>query len=139
MTPVEVKQWLKRGIGVNAEIEQLKAAKERAEYRASSTNAGIREKMSTGKKSRNDAALAAFADYSSRIDNKITELQQIINETHYAINSVDNSTLRMLLINRYILFMPWYEVATKMNYSTDHVQCNLHRKAIDAVSEFIPQ
>jgi len=141
LTTEQVKAWLKRGDGLSREIDRLKATKARAEYRATMTNASIKEKMSTGKKTRNDAALASYADYSAKIDQKVSELQEILNEIQDAIYAVETSDrksiLRTLLVDRYLNFLNWNEIAVSLNYSTEYVRGRLHNNAVFAVAEVL--
>jgi len=127
----EIKGWLRRGRGLQAEIKLLEAAKDMSEYRATKTGAGVIKNMTTAvKKARNDAMLVKHADYCEQVDRKIDELYRVLNEIEYAINGVDDSILRQLLTRRYILCYPWHKIATELSYNTDHVRGRLHDRAL---------
>ena len=96
------KEWLNRGRNLNEEINALIKAKEKALY---------------------DACNVSIAY------DKVYKIKQ---EILKAVSAVDNSTYRALLIERYINFKTWEQIADYMNYSRMHVT-RLHGRALQKV------
>ena len=135
LTTSEVKAWLNRGRGVLREVETMKAAKYAAEVRASGMTVGMHEKIARSQQLRGDELLVKLSDYSAELDARIAELYSILAEIAQAIYSVEEGMLRLLLINRYILFKRWEQIAVDMNYRYQHVH-RLHGKALEAIAEW---
>lgn len=55
-----------------------------------------------------------------------------------AIDKVNDSTLRALLLARYINQKPWNDICNVLGYSYRHIQ-RLHLVALDKIAEFIPK
>lgn len=128
------KQWLNRGYRINEEIDELMREQKQALLQATSTALGGGEKVQSSNGNTAERRFVNYAAYSETIDKRIDELYAVKNEILTAINSVDDNTLRELLILRYIKFYTWEEIAEKMNYSYVHVVHNLHPKALKRVN-----
>lgn len=128
------KQWLNRGYRINEEIDELMREQKQALLQATSTALGGGEKVQSSNENTVERRFVNYAAYSETIDKRIDELYAVKNEILTAINSVDDNTLRELLILRYIKFYTWEEIAEKMNYSYVHVVHNLHPKALKRVN-----
>ena len=127
------KEWLNRGRNLNEEINALIKAKEKALYDACNVSIAYdKERVQTSQNNSTEAKFTRFADYSKAIDDRIDELYKIKQEILKAISGVDNSTYRTLLIERYINFKTWEEIAVYMNYSYMHIT-RLHGKALQRV------
>ena len=127
------KEWLNRGRNLNEEINALIKAKEKALYDACNVSIAYdKERVQTSQNNSTEAKFTRFADYSKAIDERIDELYKIKQEILKAISGVDNSTYRTLLIERYINFKTWEEIAVYMNYSYMHIT-RLHGKALQRV------
>ena len=129
-----VKQWLNRGYRINEEIDELMREQKQALLQATSTALGGGEKVQSSNGNTAERRFVNYAAYSETIDKRIDELYAVKNEILTAINSVDDNTLRELLILRYIKFYTWEEIAERMNYSYVHVVHNLHPKALKRVN-----
>lgn len=132
------KQWLNRGYRINEEINELIKEQKQALLQATSTAlcGGEGEKVQSSNGNTTEMRFVNYAAYSETIDKRIDELYAVKNEILTAINSVDDNTLRELLILRYVSFNRWDEIADKMNYSERRIY-DLHGRALEHVSEVI--
>ena len=64
------------------------------------------------------------------VDKQWEELIQLRVEANQLINNVEQSNLRVLLIQRYVLGKPWHEVAEFMFISENHARGYLNGQAI---------
>ena len=133
-----VKQWLNRGYRINEEINELVKEQKQALLQATSTalSGGEGEKVQSSNGNTTERRFVNYAAYSETIDKRIDELYSIKNEILTAINSVDDNTLRELLILRYVKFYKWEEIAEKMNYSKRRVY-DFHGRALKYIFEII--
>lgn len=131
-----VKQWLNRGYRINEEINELIKEQKQALLQATSTALCGGEKVQSSNENTVERRFVNYAAYSETIDKRIDELYAVKNEILTAINSVDDNTLRELLILRYVSFNRWDEIADKMNYSERRIY-DLHGRALEHVSEVI--
>ena len=129
------KEWLNRGRNLNEEINALINAKEKALYDACNVSIAYdKERVQTSQYNSSEMKFSKFADYSKAIDDRIDELYRIKQEILNAIYEVKNSTYRTLLIERYINFKTWEQIAVKINYDYYHVIKHLHPKALKAIN-----
>lgn len=68
--------------------------------------------------------------YTEKINNRIKELNEIKTEIITVINNVQSSTLRTLLIERYINYKTWEQNEEILGYSYVHIVHRLHPKAL---------
>lgn len=130
------KQWLNRGYRINEEIDELIKEQKQALLQATSTALGGGEKVQSSNGNTTERRFVNYAAYSETIDKRIDELYAVKNEILTAINSVDDNTLRELLVLRYIKFYTWEEIAEKMNYSMRRVY-DFHGRALKHIFEII--
>ena len=131
-TQQETKTWLNRGRGLLREIELLRAKKDAAASRVSTRAWTPHDKITKSKTGRGDDALISLAEYSAEIDKQIAKLNRTLTDISRAIYAVPDSTLRQVLINRYILFLTFEQIAVDMRYSWQHIH-KLHCKALSEV------
>ena len=132
-TGMTTKEWLMRGWEINKEINALLEEKEQAFSRACSVTAPTDcEHVTTTRRNTFEEKTARYADYEKKIDRRIDELYQIKQEILSAIELVNDSTLRKLLIKRYLQFKTWEQIAMEMSYSYMHIT-RLHGKALQKV------
>ncbi len=133
-----VKEWLSRGIRLDEEINQLLQSQHEALTRATNTTSAPNgEKVQTSQKNTSEEKFLNYASYSDMVDSRIDELYAIKQEILAAVNKLSDSTLRTLLIARYINFQTWEQIAVKMNYSYVHIVHNLHPKALNEISKIV--
>lgn len=124
-----------RGWEINTEINTLLEEKEKAFSQACSVTAPTdRERVTTTRRNTSEEKFVRYSneDYEKEIDRRIDELYQIKLEILSAIGTVNDSTLRKLLVKRYLQFKTWEQIAVEMNYSYMHVT-RLHGKALQEV------
>ena len=130
------KEWLSRGRWLRREIDTLREAKRAAEDRAAGLSSGASAGR-RGPKGRRDAAMVQAAQYGMELDERIAELEMVLSEITRAIAAVDEGSLRLLLLSRYVLFKKWEQIALDMGYSYTNVTYRLHPKALEAVGAYI--
>ena len=132
------KEWLNRGYKLDKEINALLKEQSAALTRATGSTCGTNaERVQTSRRNTTEDRFINYASYSELIDNRIDELYAIKQEILSAINKVDDAVLRTLLIEKYVNFHTWEQIACNMNYSYVHVVHNLHPKALNAISKIV--
>lgn len=132
------KEWLNRGYKLDKEINALLKEQSAALTRATGSTCGTSaERVQTSRRNITEDRFINYASYSELIDNRIDELYAIKQEILSAINKVDDAVLRTLLIEKYVNFHTWEQIACNMNYSYVHVVHNLHPKALNAISKIV--
>lgn len=128
------KEWLNRGWKLNEEINALLTEQRQAFNIATSTTPKLSaDKVQTSQSNSAESKFINYAEYSKMIDERIDELYAIKQEILQVINTVENSTYRTLLIERYIQFKTWEQIAVDMNYCWRQIM-RLHGKALCKVS-----
>lgn len=130
----EVKLWLQRGRYLNREINALLDAKRRAFDLACAFGGGLGEKVQTSPTNSQERRLLSLAEYELEIDRQIDKLYRITEEIRQVIEKVEDSTLRVLLIERYINCKTWEQVAEEVDKEVRWVY-ELHKKALVAVKK----
>ena len=137
MTTQQVKQWLNRAYGIDSEINELLREQEKAFARAvNATSSTGNEKTQVSQGNASEKKFVEYASYSERIDRRIDELYAVKQEILSAINELDDSRLRTLLISRYINFRSFVEIAVNMNYSYKQT-CRLHGEALMKIKDVL--
>ena len=132
------KEWLRRGNGIKKELETLAEQERDALALAASTVSPLRElAIRSGSDSQRDARLVEYADgdYVTRIRAHQAKLQRTLDEISRVIYAVEDSVLRTLLIERYIIGNKWEQIALNMDYSYSNVTHNLHPKALKSAAK----
>ena len=133
MTNKEKKQWLLRGWKLENELKALEEAKKRALERAVSVTVKFSEdKVQAGEHNRQEEAIARYIDYELLIEQQTDCLIDIRMEITKAIFALENSTLRTLLLKRYLEFKPWEQIAEEMGYDYRWL-LRLHGKALTLI------
>nr|DAS18940.1 MAG TPA: Protein of unknown function (DUF1492) [Caudoviricetes sp.] len=130
------KEWLLRGWKVNKEIGALIEAQAslKAQAKRCTSTIGAVPGAKTQTPHGNERFIVSYLQLEEKINSKIDELVNIKMEILAAIESVNVSELRALLIYRYIDFKTWEEIAYKMNYSYHYVKKELHIKALKIIN-----
>lgn len=129
------KEWLMRGWEINTEINTLLEEKEKAFAQACSVTVPTdRERVTTTRRNTSEEKFVRYSneDYEKEIDRRIDELYQIKLEILSAIGAVNDSTLRKLLVKRYLQFKTWEQIAVEMSYSWRQI-VRLHGKALQKI------
>lgn len=130
-----VKEWVGRGIGLEARIRSLKKSKDRAYAFATastaSTGGDVVSNSGVSRKSESYTMLAA------ELDAQLEKWDAIMAEITCAIGLVQNHTLAALLQARYVRGLDWWKVADELGYSEDYVKFRLHERAIHDLEQTI--
>lgn len=73
--------------------------------------------------------IAKIIDMENEINNDIDHLMDVKATIRLKVSAVEDDECRALLEYRYICFMTWEDIATKMNYTTRYVH-TLHQRAL---------
>lgn len=79
--------------------------------------------------------IAAIIDLENEINNDVNKLLNLKKEIVYAIRSIDNPECQTLLELRYLNFINWEMIASKMGYSMPHI-FRIHDKALNNLKIF---
>lgn len=130
----EVKEWLNRAHNIDKEITVLIQEQDKAFLSATSTvNSTSDERVQTSRKNTSENKYISYASYSELIDKRIGELYETKQEILNTINDVDDSTLRLLLILKYINFYSFEKISETLNYSREWVIRKLHPAALNEI------
>lgn len=134
---LSAKQWLSRAGRIQARIDSLRASKERAYLRATSSTAPLRPDAGGGHTGGSGYdATAAYVALSMEAERQEVRLVQVCEEILYIISQVEDNTLAVLLQEHYINEKSLREIASTFHYSTSRAY-QLHRKAVEAVREIL--
>ena len=128
-----VKEWLKRARVLDKEINQLLIAKREAYARAVGSGVDTsKEQVQGGGGNGTEDKFIRVADYELLIDKKIDKLLEIKQEIIEAVNEVEDSTYRTLLLAYYVNCKTWEQVAEELNYNLRWIY-RLHGRALQAI------
>lgn len=120
MTIEQVDEWLLRAWEIDKEIEALLDSKQKMLDRCLSVTSTTKDVCVQSGNTRTDDALAAYITYKDAADEATDRLVKVKCEVLAVINRIENSSYRTLLIEHYINFKTWEEIAFKQNYSWRH-------------------
>ena len=127
------KEWLNRGWKLDKEIDALLSEQRRAfDIACSTTTSLTQDKVQTSQSNSAENKFINYANYSKMIDVRIDELYAIKQEILQAINTVKDSAYRTLLIERYVNFKTWEQIAVDMNYCWRQIM-RLHGQALQKI------
>ena len=129
------KDWLNRGWALDREITALESAKRRAYDRCVSGVASVSGAPGGGA---SDGGLSRYADFAAQVDAQIDKLVGIKQEIAAVIAQVPDSSLRALLVRRYMNFEKWEVIAVCLNYSRRQVT-RRHGQALKEVSRILAE
>ena len=85
-----------------------------------------------------DGGLSRYADFAAQVDAQIDKLVGIKQEIAAVIAQVPDSSLRALLVRRYMNFEKWEVIAVCLNYSRRQVT-RRHGQALKEVSRILAE
>lgn len=112
---MNIKDWLNRGYHLDEEIRAIQAARDRTSEQACGTT----------------------ANYMRELDARLSKLLKTEHEIQDVINRVEDATLRTLLIERYINYKTWDQIAACLWYDVRHIY-RLHARALKAAASYVP-
>lgn len=127
---MDIKAWLNRGFRLEREVRRLTDERARAYARIFSCAPADGERVQTSRSNVTEEKYAQYLEYDARLNERIDELYAVKSEILEAILTVENNTLREVLIARYINFQRWEEIADSMGYVVRHV-LRLHGRALN--------
>jgi hypothetical protein len=128
-----VKEWLKRGRKLDAEINQLLIAKQNAfELVCGGAVDTSAERVQSSKDNTTERNLVNYIAYEELIKCRIDELVNVKTEILEAINDIPNPTYRTLLTAYYINCKTWEQVAEDLHYSVRAIH-RMHGEALRLV------
>lgn len=131
-----VKEWLNRGYRLEREIRRLSNERVKAYERIFERGGNDGEKVQTSKTNRTEELYARYLEYDEKLNKRIDELYRVKAEILTAVDAVEDSLLREILIARYINFQKWETIADMVGYDVRHVY-RLHRRALDMTEKMI--
>ena len=134
MNEKEVKAWLSRAYKIDEEIKLLKIEKSRIYSAASGGGIGFEARISDEDIYSAEYRMKKYSEYTTLIDNKITELMSAKTEIYDVISKVSGSAERKVLFCRYVLFMNWEKIAEFLHYDKRQIY-RIHNKAIKDVTK----
>ena len=124
------KEWLSRARNIDVEINELLKEQQQAfESVTGAVPAANGERVQSSGGNTYENRLVNYVAYSEKIDARIDELYAVKQEIEAAIEQVGDSTLRAILIMRYLRFYTWEHIAVELNYGYRQI-CRLHGKAL---------
>ena len=128
-----VKEWLRGARLIDKEIKQLELAKRELYEKALGGAVDIsKEKIQKGKENNAEKTNVSLAEYELTINNRIKDLIDYKNKTINAINKVDNTLQRTVLVAYYINCKTWEEVADELGYDIRHIH-RIHGEALKKI------
>lgn len=122
------KEWLMRAWKIDREIDAMLAARRKAYERCTSVTSRPRDVVVSSSPDP-DTAMVALLNIETMIDARVDKLTRIKAEILTAIESIPDGTQRTLLIERYINFKTWEQIAVDMGYSWRQI-IRLHGEAL---------
>lgn len=137
---MDVKQWLSRAYKIDQQIqsklELIEIWKElacKATVNYQNTGGG----KSSGYSNRVEEYGCKIADAQAEIEKQLAELIDIKREIEDTITRVKDTTLRVLLEQRYLVGKSWEEIAEFMGYCAEYIKRDVHRDALRKMREII--
>lgn len=136
----EVKDWLNRGHKINREMEHLNMSVANLRSRAVSitTNYGGNTVAGTKDPHKMDSDLAAVERYAEIVRDRIAELSEVSGEITRVIRQVKDNRERAVLIDRYLNFFSWEQIAVSMDYTYRNV-IYIHGAALKSVKAILEE
>lgn len=130
----DVKAWLQRGWRINEEIARLELSATNLRCRAASVTPQYGGDAVAGTKDphKMDNYLEAVERYAELVRERIDNLSRVSGEIVRVIYRVRDNRERAVLIDRYLNFLTWEQIAVKASYSYMQVT-RIHGRALQSV------
>ena len=128
------KEYLSQARRLQARLDQLEKARERAWEKATATTSNGSMPVSGGDISRKTES---FAELTSIIDSEYNELCAVKADILKTISLIKDNRYAALLIAYYINGLTWAETAEALGYTFEHVARELHPRALNVVDKLI--
>lgn len=131
----EARAWLERGQTLTREIQVLRQARQTALQACKCVTPRYGER--TGRGSGEVHRFERYAAFAEGVERKVEELLAVQEEIFSAVEEVEDSALRALLVDRHINCRNWEAIAEAACYSVKHVSQRLYPRALDALAEVL--
>lgn len=133
---MDAKDWFMRGWKLDKEVDRLMAARDAVKAKVMSVTASLGGVVvdCTKDPHKNDR----LVEYEDALDRHIDEYVDITREIEAVIHQIPDERYRTLLIDRYMLFKPWKQIAVDEGYCKRHIK-RLHGEALKAAEEYIQE
>lgn len=136
----KARDWLNRNYKKAEELEALRRRLEQFESYLEKVCKPIRlkevQEIPCGNSQ--EEKMAEYIDLSHDLGKQNMALARADSETLRVINMVESSTLRTILIERYINRLKWEKISKNVHLERSRVY-DLHRQALSAVLPYIPE
>ena len=132
----ETEKWLNRGYNLDREINALAEARKKAFDLACLSGGGGGEKVQSSQGNGKEKRLLELCQYDLTLKTRIKELYGILQEISDVISAVSSVPLRTLLIERYINYKTWEQIAESIDVSTRWIY-KMRDKAIKEVRDLL--
>ncbi len=126
------KEFLEQAFYLNNEIKVKKEEIEKLESLVVYISPQIRELSTPSFENNKEKMMCEIVDYKDELVRDITKLVYLKHQIISAINSVDDSLLRTILILKFIEFKTWEVIAEELEYGDRHMK-RLGKQAIEMV------
>lgn len=137
---MDVKKWLSRAYRIDQQIqsklEMIELWKELA-CKATANYQNTGGGKPSGYSNRLEEYCCKIADAQTENEKQLAELIDVKREIEEAITKVKDTTLRVLLEQRYLIGKSWEEIADFMGYCVEYVKRDIHRDALRIMREII--
>lgn len=140
MTRTKTERWLNRPFKSRYKIAALDKAKRNAEDRATKITTELTGMP--GSQSKDPHKFEGVAILSAQLAEMIDYECKVSAEVLNVINMVEDEREQTVLINRYINYEKWEQIASEMGYQptdTSDGVYRLHRKALDSVGKILDE
>lgn len=134
MDTIDARRWLNRAWMLDFEIRALTDLKAEEHDRVTSMTATTSDVRVSG--THNVHKLDRLVELEDKIDEYVARQLAVKQEILSLIERIDERRFRTLLINRYVRFMKWEEIAVAMNYGYRHIH-KMHRIALRLAADEI--
>lgn len=137
---MDVKKWLSRAYRIDQQIQSKLEMIELWKGLANKTTANYQSTgggKPSGYSNRLEEYCCKIVDAQTEVENQLAELIDIKREIEEVITKVKDTTLRVLLEQRYLVGKGWEEIADFMGYCTEYIKRDVHRDALRVVREII--
>lgn len=128
------KEWLMRGWRLDQEITALQRTRDETWARVTSLTANSGGVVVQGYKEPH--RYDKLAELEEKIRGRLDALVEVKGDILAAIGQVEDSRYRTLLLERYIRYRTWEQIAVDMNYSYRQI-CRMHGEALAAIERVI--
>ncbi len=126
------KEFLEQAFYLNSEIKAKQEEIKKLESMVIYISPTIKDLVTPSFENNKEKMMCEIADYKDELVKDITRLIYIKHQIINAINKIEDSMFRTILILKYIEFKTWEVIAEEMEYADRHIK-RLGKQAIEMV------